>query len=78
MSSQLREVWVNADELENAITDACAQLSMATDTEAQRLIFMRVQVLHGMRTPEQVRRLEEHRGLRMADSLDHVRVLGEE
>lgn len=55
---------MSAAELEDAITQACTQLSMAPTRELQELVFARIQVLHGMRTPEQVERLEQMRGLR--------------
>jgi hypothetical protein len=51
-------------ELEQTITDACTELSMAPTTELQELIFARIRVLHGRRTAEMVERLEKHRGLR--------------
>jgi hypothetical protein len=51
-------------DLEDAITQACTQLSLEPDRQAQQLIFQRIQVLHGMRSAEQVKRLEELRGLR--------------
>ncbi len=51
-------------QLEDAITQACTQLSLAPTRELQEVIFQRIQVLHGMRPAEQVARLEELRGLR--------------
>ncbi len=51
-------------QLEGAITQACTQLSLAPTRELQEVIFQRIQVLHGMRSAEQVARLEELRGLR--------------
>lgn len=51
-------------QLEDAITQACTQLSLAPTRELQEVIFQRIQLLHGMRTREQVERLEELRGLR--------------
>ncbi len=51
-------------QLEDAITQACTQLSLAPTRELQDVIFQRIQVLHAKRTREQVERLEELRGLR--------------
>lgn len=51
-------------DLENAITQACAQLSLEPNRQAQELIFQRIRVLHGMRSKKQIKRLEELRGLR--------------
>jgi len=53
-----------ATDLEDAITQACTQLSLEPDRQMQQLIFARIQVLHGMRSAEQIKRLEELRGLR--------------
>ncbi len=51
-------------QLEDAITQACTQLSLAPTRELQDVIFARIRLLHGMRSAEQVARLEELRGLR--------------
>jgi hypothetical protein len=51
-------------DIEDAITQACTQLSLEPHRQAQELIFQRIQVLHGMRSAEQIKRLEELRGLR--------------
>lgn len=69
MSSLQDAVALAADlqegaQLEDAITQACTQLSLAPTRELQEVIFQRIQVLHGMRTREQVERLEMLRGLR--------------
>lgn len=50
-------------ELESAITQACTELSMAPTKYEQDMIFARVRVLDGMRTPEQIARLDQMRGL---------------
>ncbi len=51
-------------QLEDAITQACTQLSLAPTRELQEVIFQRIQVLHAKRSREQVERLEMLRGLR--------------
>jgi hypothetical protein len=50
--------------LEDAITQACTELSMATTRYEQEMIFARIGVLHRMRSPEQIARIELARGLR--------------
>jgi len=50
--------------LETAISVACAELSLAIGEAEQREIFLRIQQLHAQRTPAQVARLEQYRGLR--------------
>lgn len=50
-------------QLEQAITDACARLSMASTQDQAYTEFEQIRVLIAQRSPEQVLRLEKQRGL---------------
>lgn len=52
-----------AAQLEQAITEACTRLSMATTQDQAHTEFEHIRALIAQRSPEQVARLERARGL---------------
>lgn len=65
MSADYKDLGILNDDaqLEQAITDACTRLSMATTQDQAHTEFQHIRVLIAQRSPEQVARLERARGL---------------